>query len=344
VTNVTLEVLETIGKNHEIQFETENELFGGSSIDVNGVPVTNEVLEKAKSSDAVLLGAVGGPAWDHLEYDIRPERGLLALRKELDTYANLRPAVVYSALNDASTLKKDIIEGVDIMVIRELTSGIYFGTPRGIEKLPNGEERGINSLIYTTSEIERVARIAFQIARRRRKKLTSIDKANVLEVMELWRKTVTRIGKDEFPDVELDHLYVDNATMQLIRRPKSFDVILADNMFGDIISDEAAQLTGSLGMLPSASLGTKGAIYEPVHGSAPDIAGNNIANPIASILTAAMMLKYSLNMDYIAEDIDKAVRITLDNGYRTADIYEDGTKKIGCKEMGELIKKELESM
>jgi len=344
VTDVTLEVLDTIGKNHEIQFETEYELFGGSSIDVNGVPVTNEVLEKAKSSDAVLLGAVGGPTWDHLEYDIRPERGLLALRKELDTYANLRPAVVYSALNDASTLKKDIIEGVDIMVIRELTSGIYFGNPRGIEKLPNGQERGINSLIYTTSEIERVARIAFQIARKRRKKVTSIDKANVLEVMELWRKTVTRIGKDEFPDVELDHLYVDNATMQLIRRPKSFDVILADNMFGDIISDEAAQLTGSLGMLPSASLGTKGAIYEPVHGSAPDIAGNDIANPIASILTAAMMLKYSLNMDYIAEDIDKAVRITLDNGYRTADIYEDGTKKIGCKEMGELIKKELESM
>jgi len=329
--------------NHEIQIETENELFGGSSIDVNGVPVTNEVLEKAKSSDAVLLGAVGGPKWDNLEYEIRPEKGLLALRKELGTFANLRPAVVYSALNDASTLKKDIIDGVDIMVIRELTGGIYFGTPRGIEKLPNGEERGINTLIYETSEIERVARIAFQIARKRRKKVTSIDKANVLEVMELWKKTVTRICKDEFPDVKLDHLYVDNAAMQLIRRPKSFDVILADNMFGDIISDEAAQLTGSLGMLPSASIGEEGAIYEPVHGSAPDICGKNTANPTASILSLAMLLRYSLNMDKAAQEIEMAITNVLSKGYRTADIYEEGTKKVGCKEIGKLIIEEFKN-
>jgi len=343
VTEVTLEVLATIGMNHEIQIETENELFGGSSIDVNGVPVTNEVLEKAKSSDAVLLGAVGGPKWDNLEYEIRPEKGLLALRKELGTFANLRPAVVYSALNDASTLKKDIIDGVDIMVIRELTGGIYFGTPRGIEKLPNGEERGINTLIYETSEIERVARIAFQIARKRRKKVTSIDKANVLEVMELWKKTVTRICKDEFPDVKLDHLYVDNAAMQLIRRPKSFDVILADNMFGDIISDEAAQLTGSLGMLPSASIGEEGAIYEPVHGSAPDIYGKNTANPTASILSLAMLLRYSLNMDKAAQEIEMAITNVLSKGYRTADIYEEGTKKVGCKEIGKLIIEEFKN-
>jgi len=344
VTEVTLMVLATIGMNHDIQFETENALFGGSSIDVHGVPVTNEVLEKAKSSDAVLLGAVGGPEWDHLEYDIRPEKGLLALRKELDAYANLRPAVVYSALSDASTLKKDIISGVDIMVIRELTGGIYFGTPRGIEKLPNGEERGVNTLQYTTSEIERVARTAFQIARKRRRKVTSIDKANVLEVMELWKKTVTRIGKHEFPDVELDHLYVDNAAMQLIRRPKSFDVILADNMFGDIISDEAAQLTGSLGMLPSASIGDRGAIFEPVHGSAPDIAGKNMANPTASILSFAMLLRYSLNMDIAAQQIEMAVTNVLSKGYRTADIYEEGTKKVGCKEIGELIVEEIKNL
>jgi 3-isopropylmalate dehydrogenase len=344
VTNVSLNVLKAIGERHKIEFEFETALFGGCSIDAYGVPVTDEVLKKAKSSDAVLLGAVGGPKWDSLEHEIRPERALLALRKGLEAYANLRPAVVYPSLQDASTLKREIVEGVDIMVVRELTGGIYFGTPRGITKLSNGEEKGVNTLVYTTSEIERIARMAFQIARKRKKRVTSVDKANILDVMELWRKTVTRIGKEEFPDVELEHLYVDNAAMQLIRRPKSFDVILADNMFGDILSDEAAQLTGSLGMLPSASLGDRGAIYEPVHGSAPDIAGKDIANPIASILSSAMMLKYSFNMDKAADEIDEAIRKVLEKGYRTADIYEEGMKKAGCREMGRLIIEEMKKI
>jgi len=341
VTKVSSDVLKTVGERYKIRFDFETELFGGASIDARGVPITDEVIKKAKSCDAVLLGAVGGPKWDNLDYGIRPERGLLAIRKELDAFANLRPAVVYSALGDASSLKREIVDGVDIMVVRELTGGIYFGNPRGVEKLPNGEERGVNTLVYTTSEIERVARKAFEIARKRKRRLTSIDKANVLDCMELWRRTVARIGKDEFPDVELDHLYVDNAAMQLIRRPKSFDVILADNMFGDIISDEAAQLTGSLGMLPSASIGHGGAIYEPVHGSAPDIAGKDMANPIASVLTSAMMLKYTLNMDGAADEVENAVKTVLEKGHRTADIYQDGMKKVGCIEMGKLIVEEI---
>ncbi len=344
VTNVNTEVLKAVGERHKVEFEFETALFGGCSIDAYGVPVTNEVLKRAKSSGAVLLGAVGGPKWDNLDYEIRPERALLALRKKLEAYANLRPAVVYPSLQDASTLKREIIEGVDIMVVRELTGGIYFGTPRGIEKLSNGEEKGVNTLVYTTYEIERVARMAFGIARKRRKKVTSVDKANILDVMELWRRTVSRIGALEFPDVELEHLYVDNAAMQLIRRPRSFDVILADNMFGDILSDEAAQLTGSLGMLPSASLGSGGAIYEPVHGSAPDIAGKDIANPIASILSSTMMLKYSFNMDKASDEVDGAVRMVLEKGYRTADIYEEGMKKVGCKEMGSLIVEEIKKI
>jgi 3-isopropylmalate dehydrogenase len=344
VTDVSVDVLKTIGEKHRIEFEFQTALFGGCSIDTHGVPVTDEVLKKAKLSDAVLLGAVGGPKWDNLEYEIRPERALLALRKGLEAYANLRPAVVYPSLRDASTLKREIVEGVDIMVVRELTGGIYFGTPRGITKLSEREEKGVNTLVYTTSEIERIARVAFQIARKRRNRVTSVDKANILDAMELWRRTVTRIGKKEFPDVELEHIYVDNAAMQLIRRPKSFDVILADNMFGDILSDEAAQLTGSLGMLPSASLGDRGAIYEPVHGSAPDIAGKDIANPFASVLSSAMMLKYSLNMDKAADEIDQAIRKVLEKGYRTADIYEEGMKKAGCREIGRLVIEEIKKI
>ena len=340
VTNVSLEILGILGEKHEVDFEFETELFGGSSIDAHGVPITKEVLKKAKASDAVLMGAVGGPKWENLEHARKPESGLLALRKELDAFANLRPAVVYPALADASTLKREVVEGADIMVVRELTGGIYFGTPRGIEKLPNGEERGFNTLAYTTGEIERIARVAFDIAGKRRNKVTSIDKANVLEVMQLWRTVVTKVHDTEYPDVELEHLYVDNAAMQLIRRPRSFDVMLAGNLFGDIISDEAAQLTGSLGMLPSASIGA-GAIYEPVHGSAPDIAGRDIANPMASVLTCAMMLKYSFNLDAAAADIENAVKSVLERGYRTADIYQAGTKKVGCREMGELIAREL---
>lgn len=340
VTKVSLDVLKIIGEKYNTEFEFETALFGGCSIDENGVPVTKEVLEKAKSSDAVLMGAVGGPRWENLEHEKKPESGLLALRKELDAFANLRPAVVYPALADASTLKREVVEGADIMVVRELTGGIYFGTPRGIEKVSDTEEKGFNTLVYTTGEIERIARVAFDIARKRRKKLTSIDKANVLEVMQLWRTVVTKIQKDEYPDIELEHLYVDNAAMQLIRRPKSFDVMLAGNMFGDIISDEAAQLTGSLGMLPSASIG-KGAIYEPVHGSAPDIAGQDIANPIASVLTSAMMLKYSFDMDTAAAEIDGAVKRVLEKGHRTTDIHQEGANRIGCTEMGALIIKEL---
>lgn len=341
VTEVSVKILEVLKEKKDVDIETENALFGGSSIDEHGVPVTKEVIEKAKASDAVLLGAVGGPKWENLEHEIKPESGLLELRKELDTYANLRPAVVYPALVDASTLKKEIVENVDIMVVRELTGGIYFGTPRGINSLENGNQKGVNTLHYETSEIERVAKMAFDIARKRSKKVTSIDKSNVLESMVLWRDTVTRVWEENYQDIELEHLYVDNAAMQLIRRPRTFDVMLAGNMFGDIISDEAAQLTGSLGMLPSASIGDKGAIYEPVHGSAPDIAGEDIANPIASVLSTAMMLKYSFNLDEISLEIENAIKNVLDKGFRTADIYEDGKTKVGCKDMGDLIINEL---
>lgn len=340
VTNVSLDILNIIGEKHGIDFEFDTELFGGASIDAHGVPITDEVIAKAKASDAVLMGAVGGPKWENLPHENKPESGLLALRKELDAFANLRPAVVYPALADASTLKREVVEGVDIMVVRELTGGIYFGQPRGIEKLEDGQEKGYNTLSYTTSEIERIARVAFDIAMKRGKRLTSIDKANVLEVKQFWRDIVSRIQETEYPEVELEHLYVDNAVMQLIRRPKTFDVILAGNMFGDIISDEAAQLTGSLGMLPSASIG-EGAIYEPVHGSAPDIAGQNMANPIAMVLTSAMMLKYSLNLDDAAREIEDAVERVLEKDFRTADIYHEGMTKLGCTEMGEEIAKEI---
>jgi len=340
VTEVSLDLLEIVGEKHGIEFEFEKAHFGGSSLDVHGVPVTEEVLAKAKSSDAVLMGAVGGPKWESHEHELKPESGLLALRKELDAFANLRPAVVYPALADASSLKREVVEGTDIMVVRELTGGIYFGKPRGIEDMPEGGQKAYNTLVYSTEEVERIARVAFDIARKRKKRLTSIDKSNVLEVMQFWRDIVSRIQEAEYPDIELDHLYVDNAAMQLIRRPKSFDVILAGNMFGDIISDEAAQLTGSLGMLPSASIG-KGAIYEPVHGSAPDIAGQDLANPIASVLTSAMMLKYSLNEDDAAKELEQAVEAVLEKGYRTADIYQEGTKKVGCEEMGSLLKAEI---
>ena len=340
VTEVSLGLLEIMGEKHGIEFEFEKADFGGSSLDAHGVPVTEDVLEKAKSADAVLMGAVGGPKWESYEHELKPESGLLALRKELDAFANLRPAVVYPALADASSLKREVVEGTDIMVVRELTGGIYFGKPRGIEDIPGGGQKAYNTLVYSTEEVERIARVAFDIARKRKKKLTSIDKSNVLEVMQFWRDIVSRIQENEYPDVELDHLYVDNAAMQLIRRPKSFDVILAGNMFGDIISDEAAQLTGSLGMLPSASIG-KGAIYEPVHGSAPDIAGQDIANPIASVLTSAMMLKYSLNEDGAAKELEQAVEAVLEKGYRTADIYQEGTRKVGCQEMGRLLQAQI---
>jgi 3-isopropylmalate dehydrogenase len=340
-------VLELTGKKYEVGFSLNEALVGGASIDAHGVPLTDEVMELALESEAVLLGAVGGPKWEELDYSIRPERALLALRKELNLFANLRPAKIYRALADASTLKREVIEDVDLVVVRELTGGLYFGTPKGIELLPDGTERGVNTLIYTTPEIERIARVAFDVAGKRRKKVTSVDKANVLEATELWRKVVTGVGKD-YPDIELSHMYVDNCAMQLIRDPGQFDVIVTENTFGDILSDEAAMLTGSIGMLPSASLGTGWdggrAMYEPVHGSAPDIAGQDMANPIATILSVAMMLRYSLDLNEAAEEIERAVETVLNKGLRTADIYQDGqegTKKIGCREMGEAIMGEL---
>ena len=341
VTEVSVSILKTVGERTGVEFTLESDLLGGCAIDAHGVPVTEETIEKAKQSDAVLLGAVGGPKWENIEHHLKPERGLLELRKQLDTFANLRPAIVYTALANASTLKREVVEGVDIMVVRELTSGIYFGHPRGTEQLGEREQRAFNTLHYTTSEIERVAKMAFEIARKRKNKVTSIDKSNVLESMVLWRNTVTELHDRQFPDVTLEHLYVDNAAMQLIRRPADFDVMLAGNMFGDIISDEAAQLTGSLGMLPSASVGNEGAIYEPVHGSAPDIAGKGVANPIASVLSMAMMLRYSFDMDGAAAQVEQAVRKVLDNGYRTSDIYEEGKTRVATEEMGSLILGEL---
>lgn len=341
VTEVSVSILKTVGERTGVEFTLESDLLGGCAIDAHGVPVTEETIEKAKQSDAVLLGAVGGPKWENIEHHLKPERGLLELRKQLDTFANLRPAIVHTALANASTLKREVVEGVDIMVVRELTSGIYFGHPRGSEQLGEREQKAFNTLHYTTSEIERVAKMAFEIARKRKNKVTSIDKSNVLESMVLWRNTVTELHDRQFPDVTLEHLYVDNAAMQLIRRPADFDVMLAGNMFGDIISDEAAQLTGSLGMLPSASVGNEGAIYEPVHGSAPDIAGKGVANPIASVLSMAMMLRYSFDMDGAAMQVEQAVKKVLDNGYRTSDIYEEGKTRVTTEEMGSLILGEL---
>lgn len=334
--------LKAVGKRFNVVFNLKEALVGGASIDAYGKPLTDEVLKLALTSDAVLLGAVGGPKWELLDYSIRPERALLGLRKELGLFANLRPAKIYKVLIGASTLKPEVIDGVDLVVVRELTGGLYFGTPKGVETLPDGTERGVNTMVYTTPEIERIARVGFEVARKRRKRLLSVDKANVLETTELWRRVVIKIGK-EYPDVELSHMYVDNCAMQLIRNPKQFDVILTENTFGDILSDEASMLTGSIGMLPSASLGvTKDrAMYEPIHGSAPDIAGKGIANPIATILSAAMMLKYSFDMEDAAAEIERAVDTALDKGFRTTDIVTNGIKPVSCSVMGDAIVKEL---
>jgi 3-isopropylmalate dehydrogenase len=319
--------------------ELEYGIVGGASIDAHGKPLTDAVLNLAKQSDAVLLGAMGGPKWDGLDYSIRPERALLALRLELGLFANLRPVKLFSALASASTLKREVVEGVDLLVVRELTGGIYFGQPKGVTTLPDGTERGVNTEVYTTPEIERIAHVAFQAAQKRRKKVTSVDKANVLEVTELWRKVVTRVHKNEaYAGIELEHILVDNCAMQLIRNPKQFDVLVTTNLFGDILSDEAAMLTGSIGMLPSASLGGKVGMYEPVHGSAPDIAGQDKANPLATILSVAMMLRHSFDQGGAAERIEKAVEDVLNEGYRTADIQEPGCKLVGCKQMGQLVR------
>ena len=337
-----IKVLRLMGKRFSVEFDLTEGLVGGVSIDANGVPLTDSVLKLALESDAVLLGAVGGPKWETLDYSIRPERALLALRKELGLFANLRPAMIYKDLIGASTLKPEVIDGVDLLVVRELTGGLYFGTPKGVETLADGSERGVNTMVYTTSEIERIARVGFEVAMKRRKKLCSVDKANVLETTELWRRVVIKVGK-EYPEVELSHMYVDNCAMQLIRNPRQFDVIVTENTFGDILSDEASMLTGSIGMLPSASIGaTKNrAMYEPIHGSAPDIAGKGISNPIATILSVAMMLKYSFEMEEASNLIEKAVEAVLAKGLRTADIFQDGMKKTSCVEMGTAIMDEL---
>ncbi len=320
-----------------LDVEMHEGLVGGTAYDATGTPLPEETLKLAKESDAVLLGAVGGYKWESLDISVRPEKGLLGLRAELDLFANLRPAILYPQLADASTLKPEVVSGLDIMIVRELTGGIYFGKPRGVRTLKNGEREGYNTLIYRESEVKRIAQVAFDIARKRNSKVCSVDKANVLECTEMWRETVIALHKNN-PDIELSHMYVDNAAMQLVRAPKQFDVMVTTNMFGDILSDCAAMLTGSIGMLPSASLNAKGqGMYEPIHGSAPDIAGQGIANPLATILSVAMMLRYSLNENAMAERIEKAVDKVLDQGLRTADIYSDGMSKVGTAAMGDAV-------
>ena len=342
-TEVTAQAMKALRKVETIsnlKFEIVELLAGGASIDKYGEPLTPEVLEKAKKTEAVFLGAVGGPKWDNLPSDKRPEKGLLGLRKGLNAFANLRPVKMFPQLAVRSPLKEEVVKGLDFIILRELVSGIYFGAPRGIEKLEDGEERGFNTMAYKTSEVTRIAKMAFEFARKRHKKVTSVDKANVLEVSQLWRKVVIEVAKN-YPDVELSHRYVDDCAMQLIRDPKQFDVIVTGNLFGDILSDESAMLTGSIGMLPSASLGEKIAMYEPVHGSAPDIAGKDMGNPLATILSMAMMLEYSFNQPKAARAIEKAIEQTLDEGYRTADIYMEGTTKVGCTKMGDLVVERL---
>ena len=322
---------------HHFTFRTAD--VGGAAIDKTGRPLPDATLQLAKESDAILLGAVGGPKWEGLDYPVRPERALLGLREQLGLYANLRPAKLYPMLADASTLKREVILGIDLLVVRELTGGIYFGQPKGIEKTPDGE-RGFNTEVYTTREIERIAKVGFEAARKRRHKVTSVDKANVLESSELWRRVVTIVAK-RYPDVELHHLYVDNCAMQLVRNPSQFDVLVTTNLFGDILSDEAAMLTGSIGMLPSASVGGKVGMFEPIHGSAPDIAGKDQANPIATIASAAMLLSYAFNLDKEATAVEQAILHVLEQGYRTKDIHSEGTALVGTQEMGRLILQEL---
>jgi 3-isopropylmalate dehydrogenase len=314
---------------------------GGAGYDAAGHPLPPETLKAAMAADAVFLGAVGGPKYDKLDFSLRPERALLGLRSNLGLYANLRPAKIFPALVDASTLKREVVEGLDVMVVRELTGDVYFGQPRGVETLPDGTRRGINTMVYTEAEIERIARVAFDVARKRSKRVCSVDKANVLECTGFWREVVIRIHK-EYPDVQLEHQYVDNCAMQLVRRPLQFDVILTTNLFGDILSDEASMLTGSIGMLPSASIGGKNGMYEPIHGSAPDIAGKDMANPLATILSVGMMFKYSLNNEIVTDWIEKAVEKILNQGYRTRDIMSKGQKEVGTRQMGDLVAKEFE--
>ena len=336
-------IIEWFNKNKSLDFKIEEGLVGGISYEKHKTPITDEVFYKALESEAVILGAVGGPKYDSLEFSKRPERALLKLRKELKLFANLRPAICFKQLVETSSLKPEIISGLDIMIVRELTGGIYFGEPRGIEPIENNERKGVNTHTYTTSEIQRVARVAFDLAKKRKNKVTSCEKSNVMEAGVLWREEVQSLRDKEYKKIDLEHMLADNCAMQLLRNPKQFDVIVTDNLFGDILSDEAAMLTGSLGLLPSASLGARDkngkirSMYEPVHGSAPDIAGKNIANPIATILSLSMALRYSLDLDKEANQLDKAVQNVLDEGLRTKDIMSKNMKEVSTSDMGDAI-------
>ncbi|MBT5231928.1 MAG: 3-isopropylmalate dehydrogenase [Methylococcales bacterium] len=332
-----VKVIGVLNKEFGLSIELEEGLVGGSAYDAKGHPLPEETLVQAKAADSILLGAVGGYQWEKLDIAVRPEKGLLGLRSNLSLFSNLRPAILYPQLADASTLKADVVSGLDLMIVRELTGGIYFGQPRGVRTLDNGERQGYNTYIYSESEIERIGRSAFDIAMKRDKRVCSVDKANVLECTELWREVMTTLAA-EYPEVELSHMYVDNAAMQLVRAPKQFDVMVTGNMFGDILSDCAAMLTGSIGMLPSASLDANGkGMYEPIHGSVPDIAGKGVANPLATILSVAMMLRYSFNLAEPADKIESAVNSVLDQGLRTADIHSQGMQEVGTAQMGDAV-------
>ena len=341
-------IIKWFNSKKSLDFEIDKDLVGGAAYDKHGSPITDEAFYKAQESAAVILGAVGGPKWDNLDFSKKPERALLKLRKELKLFANLRPAICFKQLVDASSLKPELVSDLDLLFVRELTGGIYFGKPRGIKPIDNGESKGINTHIYTSSEIQRVARVAFDLARKRNNKVTSCEKSNVMEAGQLWKEEVQSIHEKEYSDVELNHMLADNCAMQLVRNPKQFDVIVTDNLFGDMLSDEAAMLTGSLGLLPSASLGAKDkngnmrSLYEPVHGSAPDIAGQGIANPIATILSFAMALRYSLDLDKEADSLEKAVQDVLDEGLRTKDIISKGMKEVSTSVMGDAIISKLQ--
>ena len=350
VINEVERVIEWFNKNSNHKFEIEKDLVGGAAYDEHGQSISDEAMDLAHKSDAVIFGAVGGPNWDNVPFEVRPEAGLLRLRKELDLFANLRPAICYKALAEASSLKKELVEGLDILILRELTGGVYFGEPKEITDLPDGQKRAVDTQVYTTSEIERIARVAFDLAKTRKGKVTSTEKRNVMISGVFWNNVVSEVHKNEYPEMELEHMLADACAMQLVRKPKQFDLIVADNLFGDILSDEAAMLTGSMGMLPSASLGAvnpntgkRNAMYEPVHGSAPDISGQGIANPIAEIASFAMALGYSFILTEEAKMIEDSISAALDQGIRTPDIMQDGMKKVGTKEISDAIIAEMNS-
>tara|TARA_Y100000287_G_scaffold40766_1_gene31339 strand:- start:1457 stop:2545 length:1089 start_codon:yes stop_codon:yes gene_type:complete len=350
VINEVERVIEWFNKNSNHKFEIEKDLVGGAAYDDHGQSISDDAMDLAHKSDAVIFGAVGGPKWDNVPFEVRPEAGLLRLRKELDLFANLRPAICYKALAEASSLKKELVEGLDILILRELTGGVYFGEPKEITDLPDGQKKAVDTQVYTTSEIERIARVAFDLAKTRKGKVTSTEKRNVMISGVFWNNVVSEVHENEYPEMELEHMLADACAMQLVRKPKQFDLIVADNLFGDILSDEAAMLTGSMGMLPSASLGAvnpktdkRNAMYEPVHGSAPDISGQGIANPIAEIASFAMALRYSFNLTEEAKMIEDSISAALDQGIRTPDIMQDGMKKVGTKAITDAIIAEMNS-